>query len=63
MSAGCLPDRDVVAVRPQSPRPREADTDAWWCPELSGFAFGDVARVGFGGRSERTLPEFAGPYR
>ncbi|MFD7785697.1 hypothetical protein ACFV4Q_21795 [Streptomyces nojiriensis] len=54
---------EVAAVRPKSLRLREIDTEARWRPELSKFRFEDVTRVGFGGRYERTLLEFAGPYR
>ncbi|MGW3321466.1 hypothetical protein [Streptomyces virginiae] len=54
---------EVAAVRPKSLRLREVDPEARWRPELSKFPFKDVTRVGFGGRYERTLLEFAGPYR
>ncbi|WP_030903280.1 MULTISPECIES: hypothetical protein [unclassified Streptomyces] len=54
---------EVAAVRPKSLRLREVDTEARWLPELSKFPFEVITRVGFGGRYERTLLEFAGPYR
>ncbi|MGW6982393.1 hypothetical protein ACWGE1_23630 [Streptomyces sp. NPDC054932] len=54
---------EVAEVRPKSLRLREVDTEARWHPELSKFPFKDLTRVGFGGRYERTLLEFAGPYR
>ncbi|WP_030722071.1 hypothetical protein [Streptomyces sp. NRRL S-237] len=54
---------EVAAVRPKSLRLREVDTEARWRAGLSKFPFEDVTRVGFGGRYERTLLEFAGPYR
>ncbi|MEV7558617.1 hypothetical protein [Streptomyces sp. NPDC089795] len=54
---------EVAAVRPKSLRLREVDTEARWCPELSKFPFEEVTRVGFGGRYERILQEFAGPFR
>ncbi|WP_329095000.1 hypothetical protein [Streptomyces sp. NBC_01439] len=52
---------EVAAVRPKSLRLREIDTEARWHPRLSKFPFEDVTRVGFGGRYERTLLEFARP--
>ncbi|MGZ9935769.1 hypothetical protein ACXNSR_38495 [Streptomyces sp. NC-S4] len=54
---------EVAAVRPKSLRLREIDTEARWSPNLSKFPFRAVTRVGFGGRYERTLLEFAGPRR
>ncbi|MFJ3830109.1 hypothetical protein ACIPWI_19365 [Streptomyces sp. NPDC090046] len=54
---------EVGAVRPKSLRLREVDPDARWQPKPSKFPFKYVTRLGFGGRYERTLLEFAGSNR
>ncbi|MFJ9767325.1 hypothetical protein ACIRUY_26230 [Streptomyces erythrochromogenes] len=51
---------EVAGVRPKSLRLREVDPEARWRTAPSKFPFEDVTRVGFGGRYERTLLEFAG---
>ncbi|MFF9049987.1 hypothetical protein ACF09Z_02360 [Streptomyces erythrochromogenes] len=54
---------EVAEVRPKSLRLREVDPEARWQSAPSKFPFKHVTRVGFGGRYERTLLEFAGPHR
>ncbi len=53
---------EVTELRPKSLRVREIDTDARWRSAPTTFRFEDVTRIGFGGRYERTLREFAVPH-
>ncbi|WP_093797275.1 hypothetical protein [Streptomyces sp. Wb2n-11] len=53
----------VTGLRPRSLRLREVDPGARWSTDATKFRFKDITRVGFGGRYEQTLREFAGPCR
>ncbi|MFC9331067.1 hypothetical protein [Kitasatospora sp. NPDC057015] len=51
----------VTGLRPKSLRLHEVGIEARWLPEPSRFRRRDITRIGFEGRYERTLAEFAGP--
>ncbi|MGW0551369.1 hypothetical protein [Streptomyces altiplanensis] len=53
----------VTGLRPKSLRLREVDPGARWATDATKFRLKDITRVGFDGRYERTLREFAGPCR
>ncbi|MGW0562717.1 hypothetical protein ACWDZ4_19365 [Streptomyces sp. NPDC003016] len=53
----------VTDLRPKSLRLRKVDTGARWSTDVTKFRFKDITQVGFGGRYEQTLREFAGPCR